>query len=289
MKRRLTAALLICMMVTSMTACGGAGESQPAAPEEKASTADSNKQTETARQTSREAAPDQMGTAKQTSQEALPDQMGTAKQTSQEAAPDQTEAAQAQSGQADQGQAGSGLGSIVIYFSRVGNTEFPENMDALSSASLQKEGNTLKGNAQMMAEWIAEEAGCKAVEITTEKPYPIDYDETVDQASEEQSSSERPALKMEPLAMEDYSTVYLVFPNWWGDLPMPVYTFLEEYDLGGKKVNVFVTHEGSGFSGTIDTIRELEPDADVSEALDVRGGFVTEEKENIMQWVKENK
>ena len=177
--------------------------------------------------------------------------------------------------------------SLAVYFSRVGNTDFPEDVDASSSASIQAEGGQIKGNAQMIAEWISEEAGCETFEILTKESYPVDYDETVDQASNEQNEGARPELKTEIENLDEYDTIYLVFPNWWGDMPMPVYSFLDAYDLSGKKINVFITHEGSSFSGTIDTIKELEPEAEVTEGLAVRGGSVAEEEDNIRQWVKD--
>ena len=177
--------------------------------------------------------------------------------------------------------------SLAVYFSRVGNTDFPEDVDASSSASIQAEGGQIKGNAQMIAEWISEEAGCETFEILTKESYPVDYDETVDQASNEQNEGARPELKTEIENLDEYDTIYLVFPNWWGDMPMPVYSFLNAYDLSGKKINVFITHEGSSFSGTIDTIKELEPEAEVTEGLAVRGGSVAEEEDNIRQWVKD--
>lgn len=102
-----------------------------------------------------------------------------------------------------------------------------------------------------------------------------------------QNEGARPELKTEIENLDEYDTIYLVFPNWWGDMPMPVYSFLDAYDLSGKKINVFITHEGSSFSGTIDTIKELEPEAEVTEGLAVRGGSVAEEEDNIRQWVKD--
>ena len=178
--------------------------------------------------------------------------------------------------------------AISIYFSRVGNTDFPEGIDADTSASINLDGQDLKGNAQMMAEWIAEEAGCDTCEIVAEASYPADYDETVDQAREEQGAGDRPKIKDLSVNLADYNTIYLSVPNWWGDLPMPVYTFFDENDLAGKKIVLFATHEGSGFSGMVDTVGELEPDAEVVEALSVRGGDVTDQEQDIKQWVKDN-
>ena len=170
--------------------------------------------------------------------------------------------------------------SAVVYFSRVGNTQFPDDVDVVTRASLNRENGALAGKAQLIAQYIAEETKCEAVELVSKDSYPADYDQTVDLAKKEQGDKKRPELK-------DADTVWLVFPNWWTDLPMPVYSFFDKYDLSGKNIFVFVTHEGSGFSKTIDTIRELEPDAQVVEGLSVRGGKVKSEEKNIKDRVKE--
>ena len=137
-----------------------------------------------------------------------------------------------------------------------------------------------------MAEWIADEVGCQVYEIVSEESYPADYDATVEQAKQEQSDNTRPKLKTSSADLKDCDTIWLSFPNWWADLPMPVYTFFEENDLSGKNIYVFVTHEGSGYSSTVKTIRELEPDANVVEAVSVRGGSVTDEETEIIKTVK---
>lgn len=176
--------------------------------------------------------------------------------------------------------------AISVYFSRVGNTQFPDDVDAISSATLNRKNGELKGNAQLIADWAADEAGCETFEIVTEESYPSDYDQTVDFAKEEQTQNKRPALKNALKNVENYSTVYLTFPNWWADMPMAVYSFFDAYDFSGKTINVFITHEGSGFSRTIDTIRELEPNALVTEAVAVHGGNASNEENTIREWVK---
>ena len=176
--------------------------------------------------------------------------------------------------------------AISVYFSRVGNTEFPDEVDAVSSATLNRKNGELKGNAQLIAEWAADAAGCETFEIVTEESYPSDYDQTVDLAKEEQTQNKRPALKNALENAAEYDMVYLSFPNWWADMPMAVYSFFDAYDFSGKTINVFITHEGSGFSRTINTIRELEPGATVNEALAVRGGSVADEENMVREWVK---
>ena len=176
--------------------------------------------------------------------------------------------------------------SAVVYFSRVGNTDFADDVDVTTSASLNRENGELKGNAQLIAEWIADEVNTETVEIVTEEKYPENYDSTVDQAKNEQGDKARPKLK-NSIDVKDLDTIWLVTPNWWYDLPMPVYTFFDEYDLSGKNIFVYVTHEGSGFSKIIDTIKDLEPDAQVVEVLYVKGGSVKDEEQKIRDKTKE--
>ena len=176
---------------------------------------------------------------------------------------------------------------IVVYFSRMGNTDFPEDVDAVSSASLVDSNGELKGNAQLLAEWMADEAGCETWEITTSEKYPADYDETTDVAKEEQNEDARPALSAQLEGFDGIETVYLVYPNWWGDLPMALYSFFDEYDFAGKTICVSVTHGGSGFSGGISTIQALEPDAQVIEGLSLRDSSVPDAEEEARQLVRD--
>lgn len=126
--------------------------------------------------------------------------------------------------------------SAAVYFSRVGNTDFPSDIDAVTSASLNRIDGELKGNAELMADWIADEADCEVFEIVSEESYPVDYNATVDLAKQEQSDNKRPQLKYSIENIADYDTIWLAFPNWWADLPMPVYSFFEEYDLSEKNI-----------------------------------------------------
>lgn len=181
-----------------------------------------------------------------------------------------------------------GTDTLVLYFSRVGNTPFASDTDAVSSASLLREGEELVGNAQKIAQWIADETGGDLTAIETEKAYPIDYRETTNDAKAEQNEKARPALKTALSDLERYETVYLVYPNWWGDLPMPLYTLLEQYDFSGKTLRLFVTHEGSGFSRTVETVTALEPNATVVKGLSIRGGDVPKSEEQVRTRVRDD-
>ena len=123
--------------------------------------------------------------------------------------------------------------------------------------------------------------------IETVDPYPLDHDPLVDQAADEQDENARPLLASHIENLDQYETILLGYPNWWGDLPMPLYSFLEEYDLGGKTVIPFVTHGGSRASRTIDTIAELEPEAQIyGDALVVSREDVADSEDTVADWAR---
>ena len=212
-----------------------------------------------------------------------------------ESASNETEEPAKESDDSEEGEksgSGSAKGSgkaLVVYFSFVGNADLEDDVDASSSASIIKGSDgKIKGNAGQMADYIAEETGAKTWEITVKDKYPGDYDETVSQAKEEQEKDVRPELEGEIKDFDSYETFYLAYPNWWYDLPMALYSFFDKYDFDGKTINVFATHGGSGFSDTIDTIKELEPKATVNEAVEAYASDVPDSKEDIAKWIKDN-
>jgi flavodoxin len=152
---------------------------------------------------------------------------------------------------------------LIAYFSRVGNTDFPEDVDAVSSASLLRKDGELYGNTQYIATLIQQQIGGDLFLIQTEEKYPADYDATDRQGQQESRGRSRPALASHVENMDAYDLVFLGFPNWYYDMPMAVYTFLEEYDLAGKTIILFATSGGSGFSNAITEIQNLQPDAEI--------------------------
>jgi flavodoxin len=115
------------------------------------------------------------------------------------------------------------------------------------------------GNAKALAGQIAQETGGDLFEIKTAKAYPEVYNECIAVAREEQDSNARPALSGTVANMAQYNTVFLCYPNWWGTLPMGVFTFLEAYDFSGKTMYPLVTHGGSRFGRSLDDIKRLCP------------------------------
>lgn len=105
---------------------------------------------------------------------------------------------------------------------------------------------------------IQQETRGELFRIETEKTYPSDYDELVDYGREEPDEDSRPTLSSHVENMDEYDVVFLGYPNWWFDMPMAVYSFLDEYDFSGKTNIPFCTHGGSGFSNTVATFDDDE-------------------------------
>lgn len=165
--------------------------------------------------------------------------------------------------------------NLVVYFS------MPDNVD---DSTVVIDGETL-GNTQYMAYVIQETVGADIFRIEPETSYPTDHDELVDIAREEQSNNARPAIKDTIENFDTYENIFVGYPNWWGDMPMILYSFFDEYDFSGKTIIPFNTHGGSGFSGTISTIKELEPNAEVLDGKSISRNDIQDAEQEIVDWV----
>lgn len=201
-------------------------------------------------------------------------------QGTEETAPSANEVS-GSSGQAE------GTRILIAYFSRVGNTEFPEGVDAMTSASLNLQNDELVGNTELIAQMIQQETQGDLFRIETEKSYPADYDELVDYGRSEPEEDSRPALASHVEDMESYDIVFLGFPNWWFDMPMAVYSFLDEYDFSGKTIIPFCTHGGSGFSDILSTLETYLPDTEIQEGFEVHGESAGEAQTEVQEWLNE--
>lgn len=143
------------------------------------------------------------------------------------------------------------------------------------------------GNTESVAQEIAAQTGADVFKIEPQEPYTDDYDELLDIAQEEQRNSARPAIAGSIENLDSYEVIYLGFPNWWGDMPMILYTFLEEYDLSGKTVAPFVTSGGSGFSNTVSAMKSLEPEADFIDGLSLGSSAAAEPADSVGSWLED--
>lgn len=179
-----------------------------------------------------------------------------------------------------------GSNMLVAYFTYAENADLPEDVDASSSASIQTWNDEMTGNTGVVAHMISEATGADLFSIQTVEKYPDSYDATVDQGQEEQSEDARPELATHIENLDSYDTIFLGFPNWWGDMPMAMYSFLDEYDLSGKTIVPFVTSGGSGFSGSISEIESMESGADVQEGLDLSDSGAMDAQNDVNEWLE---
>ncbi len=164
--------------------------------------------------------------------------------------------------------------TIVVYFSREGEQY---NVGVID-----------KGNTAIIADMIAQEKNADMFRLyPAVDNYPATYKELTDYAKKEQAENARPELLGTIDNWDDYDTVYLGYPIWWGDMPMIVYSFIESYDMSGKTVIPFCTHEGSGMSGTDGKLKQMLPDSTVLDGLAVQGKTAQKNDDSVKQTVKD--
>lgn len=156
----------------------------------------------------------------------------------------------------------TGSKSLVVYFSWSGNTE-------------------------NVAKSIQSQTDSDIFEIVPATPYSDDYDTVVDLAQEEQRNNARPAISGSIENIEQYDVVYVGFPNWWGDMPMILYTFFDTYDLSDKTVALFCTSGGSGLSNTVNEVKTLEPNATVTDGLHIRDNAADNPESAVGDWLND--
>jgi flavodoxin len=165
--------------------------------------------------------------------------------------------------------------SLIAYFSRKGNNYVGGSIKNLSV-----------GNTEVAAGIIQKLTGGDSFKIDTAKAYPEGYDETTRAAQLEQGQDARPKITGRVDDMDKYDVIFLGYPNWWGTMPMPVFTFLEAYDFSGKTIAPFCTHEGSGMGRSESDIKKLCPGAKVAKGLSIQGGSVRKAESEISDWLR---
>lgn len=150
-------------------------------------------------------------------------------------------------------------------------------------------GHIETGNTQIVAEMIAAATGGRLFHIEPAVPYPANYEACTETARRELNSNARPAIKGDVPA-ETYDIIFLGYPNWWGDMPMPVYTFIEKHSWQRKTVVPFCTHEGSGLGATAGRVQRACRGATVLPGLAVRGATAQNARDDarraVTKWLK---
>lgn len=164
--------------------------------------------------------------------------------------------------------------ALVAYFSRKGENSVNGRIETLKI-----------GNTAVVAEKVRGFTHGDIFEIRTKAPYPISYNECTVVAKKELLDEARPELELLLPDLNEYDKIYLGYPNWWGTMPMAVFTFLESYDFSGKTIYPFCTNEGSDMGKSELDIKKLCPDATLYKGLAIRGSVVRNCDRDIREWL----
>lgn len=189
----------------------------------------------------------------------------------------------AQEPQASQDAPKASSSSLVMYFT------CPEltGSDTVAGASRVVVDGTLYGNIEYISTLIADRTGSDVFVIETVQEYPADHDELIDFAVAEMDAGTLPELQTPVVDFSSYDTVFLGYPIWNAQLPMPVRTVLDEADFADKTIVCFTVHGGSAFGGTLRQIRAAEPGANVVEGFSVSRNSVGAAAPNVDSWLSE--
>ena len=144
------------------------------------------------------------------------------------------------------------------------------------------------GNTRGVAEEIQAQTGADLFEITLVNPYSSDYNTVLEEAQRDQNAQARPELQNHVENMEQYDTILLGYPNWWASIPMPIASFLEEYDFSGKTIIPFCSHGGGEFGQCLTAITKLVPDARIGEALSIHYSGGSSMPGDVSDWPSAN-
>lgn len=131
--------------------------------------------------------------------------------------------------------------------------------------------------------------GADLFEIELINPYSNDYNTVLDEAQQDQNKQMRPELAVHVEDIDEYNTIILRYPNWWASIPIPIASFLEEYDFSGKTTIPFCSHRGGRFGQSLTAIAKLAPDAAMGEALSIHYSGGSNLSDDITQWLKGNR
>ncbi|MGI6216489.1 MAG: flavodoxin [Coriobacteriales bacterium] len=165
--------------------------------------------------------------------------------------------------------------NLIVYFSRTGENYW--------NGSIK---NIDKGNTERVAEFVQQAVGGDLFEIEPANPYAEDYYECIDKAKAELKANARPEIKNYVDSIDEYDTIFLGYPNWWGTAPMCVFTFLEHYDFTDKRIVPFCTNEGSGMGKSEADLRRACEGATVEPGLSIIGNRAAESQQTAAAWAR---
>lgn len=166
------------------------------------------------------------------------------------------------------------MAELIAYFSRTGENYVSGAIKTLTV-----------GNTEIIAKMIAEITDGDLFQIVPIQAYSNDYNECIAEAQDDQRRDARPELKIHLDNLDKYDTIYLGYPNYWGTMPMCVFTFLEHFNFSGKTIKPFCTHEGSGMGNSETDIKRLCPGATIKSGLAIHGVDAKKAGSAIQKWI----
>lgn len=166
---------------------------------------------------------------------------------------------------------------LTVYYSRKGENYW--------NGSIK---NLKKGNTKRVAEFIKKAVGGDIFEVDSVKTYDADYNKCIQEAKAELQSKERVAVKSYLENLEDYDTIFVGYPNWWGTMPMVMFTFLEHYNLSGKTIIPFCTNEGSGMGKSESDLKNICKGAVIKKGLSIHGAEAENSENKVTDWAKKS-
>ena len=144
------------------------------------------------------------------------------------------------------------------------------------------------GNTEIVCNLMKEMIPADTFKIEMKNPYSPVYMTCIEEAKKDLKEKARPELVRYPDSIDEYDTVILAYPNYWGTAPMAVFTFLEAFDFTGKTILPLCTNEGSGMGGSERMIKACAPGAEVKKGLPVTGSSAASSGESVRRWLKGN-
>lgn len=165
---------------------------------------------------------------------------------------------------------------LIVFFSRAGENYFGGSIRRIEI-----------GNTKILVQMLEKMTGADVFEIEQVTPYSEEHMTCIEEAKRDLQAGTRPELKAFPDSLDGYDTIYLAYPNYWGTMPMAVWTFLEHFDFSDKTILPICTHEGSGMGHSESDLRKLCPHAKIGKGLAVTGSQVQSAKPKLESWLND--
>jgi len=167
--------------------------------------------------------------------------------------------------------------TLIAFFSRAGENYFSGAMRYVKV-----------GNTEIVAGLMKGLIPADTFKIEMKEPYSPVYMTCIEEAKKDLRANARPELSSLPESIDEYDTIILAYPNYWGTMPMAVFTFLEAFDFTGKTILPLCTNEGSGMGGSERDIKKTCPGADVKKGLPITGSQAANSKTSLQKWLNTN-